>query len=598
MIRRDLIEPKSQLANLKVFHFIALLFCLLLIVFCIRWQIVEASKFAEVGKNRTSNNALKSQRGSIYASDGSTLAYSEPRFDMFIWMDDLIFYEENKIQTREEFLNKVAPILEMTPEQLQSQIDDVFKKGIRWIPIGKSLSKDQRQKINDLKSDAYGKELYGISFETSSVRVYPEGRLASHLIGLTNKVNDKIVGQGGIEESYNGVLNPIDGFVTQETDAIGNIITASLLPTIEPKDGSDIYTTINKKLQSVVEKAIKDGVEKYDATSGSVLIMDPKTGSIMALANYPDYDPNLREELEPSVYVNSAVTAPYEAGSIGKTVTLATAIDLGVITADTIIQPEGHKGCEKIYDGLEPLCTWDKKPKPPMPAWECLANSDNICFYHIASMLPRKDYFNYLEKFGIGRPSGVDIITQDSYGILKNYTEWTIPDIAAYSFGHSYQVNLIQAGDYISTLANNGVRMKPKVIDRIVSGDTTVKEYKPIVVERVLKKETADEMVRMMEINYSRSFAGNEYFYNDLKNYGIGVKSGTALIATSTGYSKDINATFVGFDASPERTFVMVVKLERPLIPFVDRLAFYNVRPLWLDTFNAVKDIIGVPRKN
>lgn len=600
MTRKPISTPKNHTVNLRLFHVLALGFCLLLIAFCLRWQVVEATKFTEISKNRTYSSPLKSQRGSIYSTDGTTLAYSEPRFDMFIWMDDLVFFEDKGLQTREEFLKKVAPIIEMTSEELGNKIASFYEdEGVKWIPIAKSLRKDQWEKLNALKTDKFSeKELSGFIFETTSIRVYPEGRLASHLIGLTNKINEKIVGQGGIEESYNGVLNPIDGFIIQETDAIGQTITASLLPTIEPKNGSDVYTTINKKLQTVAERMIKEGVEKYAATSGSILIMDPKTGSIMALANFPDYDPNLREEKEPGTYVNSAVTAPYEAGSIGKTLTLATAIDLGLITADTIIQPEGHQGCEKFTNDLLPLCTWDKKPQPPMTAAQCLVKSDNLCFLHIAEMIPRKDYFEYLDKFGVGKPSGADIITQDSYGILKDYTEWNIADVAAFSYGHGYQVNLIQVGDYAATLANHGVRMKPRIVDKIVASDGTVKEYKPIVVERSIKEETADEVARLMTINYQNSFAANEYFYNDLKNnYNIGVKSGTALIATSTGYSNDINATFIGFDASVDRTFVMVVKLERPLIPYVDRLAFYNVRPLWIDTFNAVKDIIGVPRK-
>lgn len=560
--------------------------------------MVEASRFSEIGRSRVSSSELKSQRGSIYSSDGSTLAYSEPRFDIFVWIDDLIFQEQNKIQTRNEFVEKVAPLINMTPEELEKKLDDHFDQGVRWVPVAKSIGKDEWEQLLNLKTDLYQNvSLSGIHYEITPSRIYPEGRLASHLLGLTNIVNNKIVGQGGIEEAYNGVLSPVTGFVISETDAIGQTVANALLPTIEPKDGSDIYTTINKRLQFEVERLIEDGVNKYQATSGSVVIMDPKTGAIMALANYPDYDPNLREEREPSVYVNSAVTAPFEAGSVGKTLTFAAAIDLGLIDGDTIVLPEGHQGCEKFTNDLEPLCTWDKKPQGPMTANQCLAKSDNICFLHIAEMIPRRDYYNYLDKFGVGKPTGVDIITQDSYGILKNHTEWNVTDVAAYSYGHGYQVNLIQTADYVSTLANNGVRMKPRVVDKVVSSDGEVKEYRPIVVDRVISTETAEEVTKAMRLNYQSSFAANEWFYNDLKNYDIGVKSGTALIATSTGYSNDINATFVGYDASSERSFVMVVKLERPTVPFIDRLAFYNVRPLWLDIFSSVKDIIGVPRK-
>jgi cell division protein FtsI/penicillin-binding protein 2 len=572
--------------------------CAILVFFCVRWQVVEASRFHEISQSRTFSSELKSQRGAIYSKDGTTLAYSEPRFNMFVWVNDLLFFEKQEIQTREEFINKVSPIIEVTPEDLKSKIDSYYKQGILWIPIAQSLSKEQWQQLLELKTDKYDtKTLSGFIFESTSKRIYPEGRLASHIVGLTNQIKDKYVGVGGIEEAYDGVLNPITGFVTKETDAIGQTVTASLLPTIEPQNGSSIYTTIDKKLQEIAERKAKEGNERYEAHSTSILIMDPKTGSIMAMANYPDYDPNTREEEEAFVYGNRSTLSPFEAGSIGKTMTIATAMDLGLINADTIIQPNGHQGCEVIHKDLLPLCTWDKKPQPPLKAWECFYKSDNICFYHMAKLIDENDFYNYLLKFGVGKASGVDLGRGDSFGILKESDEWNEGDLAAFSYGHGYQVNMIQAADYTATVANYGVRMRPKVVDRIIDAKGNEKEFKPIVIERAIKKETADEMARLMNINFQKSVAANEYHFFDLLNYNIGVKSGTALIATEEGYTSDINATQIGFDASDERSFVMVVWLEKPQIPAFDRLSFYNSRVLWLETFAEIKDIIGVPRK-
>lgn len=570
----------------------------ILIVFCVRWQIVEASKFIDISKNRVQSNEITSLRGEIYSSDGSTLAYSEPRFDVYIWLDDLAFFEEKKIQTREEFIKKVSPILGMTEASLSERISNYQNQGIRWIPIAKSIDKDQRKKLEDLKQDSNPtRALTGYVFDATSKRIYPEGRLASHVVGLVNQTDDKMAGVGGIEQQYDGILNPVGGFIIDEKDAIGQTVTASLLPTIEPKKGSSVVTTINKKLQQIVEEKIKKGVEDYQATSGTVIIADPKDGSILALANYPDYDPNTRAEKDPNAYGDSATLRPFEAGSIGKMLTIASAIDKGLITPDTIIQEEGHQGCEKIHNDLAPLCTWDKLPQAPMPAWECFAKSDNICFYHMAQLIDRRDFDGYLRKFGIGTSSGIDLGRGDSYGVLTDFPSWNIGDVSAYSYGHGYLINAIQAVDYMSAIANYGVRMKPRVVKEVIDADGVVQEYKPIVVERVITKETADTMAYMMNINFDRSIGPYEYYYHDLWNYDIGVKSGTALIADATGYSLDINSSFIGFDASPERTFVMLVKLERPQIPAYDRLAYYNVRPVWLDTFAAVKDVIGVPRK-
>ncbi len=581
-------------SKIKKFHLIILAFALLLIAFCIRWQVVEASRFNEIAKGRVLSTEIDSMRGTIYANDGSTLAVSEPRFDMFIWYDDLTYIEEHDLITREEFLQKVAPILGITPSELNTKMENYLKAGVKWMPLAKSLDNEQWQKLTDLRTDKYKMQFINQSnFEYTSKRIYPEGRLASQLLGFTNMHNDKIIGEGGLEGYWNGVLNPIKGYLTQETDAIGQAVAAALLRTIEPKNGSSIYTSIDKKLQGVVEAKIKEGVEMYQAKTGTVIIMDPKTSQILALANYPDFDPNLREEKDANVYGDIAASAPYEIGSVGKAFTIATALDLGVVTPDTIILPNGHQGCEKIHQDLEPVCTWDRKPQPPMPLKDCFAKSDNLCLYHLAAQLQRKDFYDYLVKFGAGQKTGVDI-ANEFIGNLKSYTEWNVGDVAAFSYGHGYEMNSIQEIDGISAIANYGVRMAPYVVTKVVDGNGKENIYNPVALGRVIKRESAETLVSMMSYNYKSAIAPNEYQYYHLKRYNLGVKSGTALIANSTGYSTNINATFVGFDASPDRKFIMLVRLEDPKIPSYDRLAFYNVRPLWLDTFDAVKDMLGV----
>jgi cell division protein FtsI/penicillin-binding protein 2 len=597
MRRQNREDENTFRQKVRVFQFITFFFVILLIGFCVRWQIVEASKFKEYSKSRSVTSALKSYRGSIYAADGSTLAYSEPRFDIFIWMDDLVLAETNNTQTRDEFYTKLAPAVNLTTAELRERVDNYYQQKIRWIPVAKGLTDTEFEKVKNLKRDSDpAKILTGWDYEVTSKRIYPEGRLASQVLGLTNEVNGKMSGVGGLEEQYDGILNPRVGFQSGEKDAIGQTVTAALKETVEPKNGSSIYTTINKKLQEVVEARLKEGVEKYQAVSGSVVIVDPKTGSILALANYPDYDPNKREEKDPAVYGNATTLRPYEAGSIGKVMTIAAAVDLGLIDKDTVILPEGHQGCEKIHNDLAPLCTWDKMPQAgPMKVFECFYKSDNICFFHIAEKINRKDFYNYLTGFGVGSASGIDLGRTDSYGILKDYIEWNKGDVSAFSYGHGYQVNLIQAVDYTATIANYGVRMKPRVVEKVVDSDGNVQEYKPIAIERTISRETADKMAEMMNINFDSSTP--EWWYKELyNNYAIGVKSGTALLVENGVYVNDINASFIGFDESPERTFAMAVWLEKPQEP-ASKLSFYNSRPLWLDIFNDIKDIIGVPRK-
>lgn len=583
--------------KVKTIHILLLVFGLLLVFASFRWQAVEAGRMSKLARQRSTTSEINSVRGTIFSSDGTTLAYSEPRFDMFVWVKDLEYYESLKLQTRDEFLNKVAPIIDLSPEKLESTIEEFVEKGVLWVPIAKSLSDEQWNELNDLTADAFETPLKGFQFENKSKRIYPEKRLASHIVGLTNVVNDKTLGLGGVEQGWNEILNPIKGILVQETNAKGEAIATALTATIEPKNGSAVYTSINKRLQEVVQQKLKEGVEKYKALSGSVVIMDPKTGQIMALANYPDYDPNLREEKDANVYGNQAVSAPYEMGSVGKALTIAAAIDLDKVDSETVILPEGHQGCEKFTDELGDLCTWDKVPQPAMPLKDCFAKSDNICLFRLANeKLTKEEFHSYLVGFGIGKSTGIDL-AGESYWPIKSANEFNIGDVAAMSFGHGYLVNLVQAVDAIGAIANNGVRMKPYVVTKVIDSDGNISEYKPQILNTVVKPETAEKMFYMMNYNYQKSIYYGEYWYDDIKDYNLGVKSGTALIADQGTYSDEINASFVGYDQSPQRTFVMGIKLERPQEPAGQNLSAYNVRPLWLDTFQAIKDIIGVPKQ-
>lgn len=598
----------------KKIRFLYIIFFISFIIIAIaliRWQIVYADDFKKIASGRVYTSELTSLRGSIYSKSGSTLAYSEPRFHVYVWMDDLIYFEEKDIQTIDEFITKIAPIIDTTKEELQKMIEKNYEElGIKWFRIAESITADQWQEIIDLRTDNNpDRAIAGFKFVQSSKRIYPEDRLASHILGLTNVYKDQEDGQGGIEEHWNGDLNPRKGIIVKENDAVGQAVATSLFATVEPKPGSSIYTTIDKKLQSIVEEQTKAAVERFEAQQGSTIIMDPKTGAILAMANYPDYNPNLREEEDIGVYTNNSITIPYEIGSIGKVFTFAAAIDMGVITPDTIIQPNGHNGCEEFTNDLDALCTWDKKPQPAMSAFECLAKSDNICFYHIVHdyMLgmdenikppePKDDrtFYDYLDQFGIGRNTGVDLAGEDP-GYLKFYEDWNLGDIAAFSYGHGYLSTPIQTISAVSVIPNKGIRMRPHIMDKVVKGDGEVIYYSPQPFDfqdRIIDEETAELVGNMMHQVYLRNIADYEVWYDDLRNYNIGMKSGTALIANQFGYTSDVNSTQIGFDMSDERSFIMIVKLNKPAN---GQLSYYNSRIMWLETFAAIKDHLNVPR--
>jgi len=584
--------------KIRIIYFVFFVFAIMLVSIAARWQIINASEFQKISDGRIYSSELDSLRGSIYASDNSTLAYSEPRFDMFVWLEDIEFFEEKGLQTREEFINKITEIIDVSSEELENLIAENEDKGIKWFKIADNLDPEQWKALTLLKRDKDpSRNLLGYQFVPTSERVYPESTLAAHVIGLTNTYKDDLFGTGGIEEFWNGDLNPRKGILVEETDASGRALATSLVATVDPKPGSSIYTSIDKKLQKIVEDELKKGVDKFDAESGTIIVMDPKTGEVMALANYPSYNPNEREEEDPGVYTNVALSKPYEIGSVGKVFTISAGIDLGVFDYDTIILENGHEGCVKFTDELGPLCTWDKKPQPPMTVKECFALSDNICFFEMSKMIGQERFYEYLRDFGIGQPTGIDI-SGESIGLLKDSSEWNIGDVAAYSYGHGYQMNAIQGISAVSAVANKGIRMKPHIVTKVIKGDGEEISFEFEAInnqERIVEEDTAELVADMMHNNYLYDIKDYEYWYQDLENYKIGWKSGTALIANQQGYTSDVNATQVGFDLSPERKFIMLVRLEKPKTG--GQLSFYNSRVLWLDTFAQIKDYLQVPRK-
>jgi len=591
-------EKRGLRSKIRVIYYFIIVFAIAISVFCIRWQVIDAAKFTTIAGSRYKNYEIPASRGTLYAKDGSTLAYSEPRFDVYIYIPELEFAENKLLQTRDEFTDKVAPIIDETGESLRNKIANYKDEGILWVKIAESLDLEDRNALQALQRDSDGGELFGTFYESTYERVYPEGKLAAQVLGLTTVQNDgSTLGLGGLEGEWNGHLEPLAGFISGELDAKGNAIGTATVKTIEAKRGSSIYTSIDKKLQQIAQDKLKWGVETYGAAGGSIVIMDPKTGEVMAMANFPDYDPNLREAQDPNVYGNKAVSEPYEVGSVGKVMTLAAGIDTGIITPDTVLLENGHPGCIEITDELSAICTADKLPQPAMPIKDAFAKSDNLYFYALSKLMYDTDpsiFHSYLIKFGIGRSSGVDV-SGESYGYLKDWEDWNIADIAAYSYGHSYQVNALQITSAVATLANYGVRMQPHFVTKVVEQDGSTKLYEPEALEKVVSKETVALMDEMMYTVYKKSIYYWEHQYDDLRNYKIAMKSGTALIPNrdKAGYSSDFNATYVGYDASPDRSFIMLVRLDKPT---VGDLSMYSSRIVWLETFNAFKDYLGVRR--
>ncbi|MEI7579675.1 MAG: penicillin-binding protein 2 [bacterium] len=572
----------------------------------INWQVFNKEQFIAIANERYREIKIPSVRGSIKAKDGSTLAYSEPRFDVFVWLQELQSAEDNGTQTREEFLTKVSTAIGVDSAKLSEQLSGISQ----WIKIGDKISVEQRNTLLNLKKDKNSENyLQGFQLQYVNKRNYPENNLASHVVGflgLNQKSEPK--GIGGLEQYWDGSLKPFEGFETGEYDSFGNPITLNSQTQLQAKEGVTLYTTIDKILQEKIAAKLQEGVERFQAKSGSAILMNPKTGEIMAIANVPDYDPNnYAAEKNGDVFSNLAITVPYEIGSVAKVFTLSAALDLGKVQPQTVILPSGHQGCEVINPNPDPgdncknfesnpkvdcICTWDKKPYlKSINIIDGLVNSDNIAFRHIAMTMTYQEFYTYLDRFGAGKLTGIDI-AGESTGTLIPSDQWNYADQAVYSYGHGYQITPLQAIVGVAAVANDGQRMQPYVVSQITSKGEETTKFNPRKVAEVITPETSQKMIDIMHEVYRKSLV--EPRYKSMSKYYIAMKSGTALVPYKDrpGYSSEINATYVGFDASPERKFILLIKLEEPQVGFLSTM---NARFVWLDTFNEIKDYLGVP---
>jgi len=585
---------KSSLGKgkLKILSIIFIVFFLLNLGFLVRWQVFNHEKFVALARERIMDNKIPSIRGEILAADGSSLAYSEPRYNVVVYKTELEYAEEHSKQTREEFISKVAGALEIEKEVLEDRIN---VEG-NWLVIENKVSYEVKERLLELKRDnAPDKTLDGIRLEYTSQRIYPEGAMACHVIGFLGK-NDlgEDLGRAGLEHYWEGLLKEQVGFDNTEVDSFGNIIALDNVNNVEARRGATIYTTIDKNLQSIADREIQKAVEKYNAKSGSVIIMDPKTGKVMALSNYPSFNPNEYQKVQDSMsFKNVAITDPAELGSVGKAFTMAAALDLDKIEPDTVVI-KGHKGCTTVEEAEREweICTYDKKSQPAMTTTQALVKSDNLALYEISKLIGQQDLQDYLQRFGIGTRTDIDI-SGESNGVLKDVSQWTNVDTATYSFGHGYQMTQLQAITGIAAIANGGELVRPYIVSKVEESNGDTKDYGPVVVRRVIRQTTADKLTNMLYEVYKSNIP--EYQYKDLSKYKIAMKSGTATIPYKdrAGYSKEINASYIGFDASDKSTFIMLVKLEEPKA--VERLSFYSARVVWLDIFIQIKDYLGVP---
>jgi len=420
----------------------------------------------------------------------------------------------------------------------------------------------------------------GVGIKNKVIRSYSDGRGMAHVVGF---VNSEGVGSSGIEQRYDSYLRGVDGRVEGKKDAIQHRIASKTQLEVPPLKGSDVYLTLDHNIQYVVEKALKNGVEKFDAAGGWAIVERVKTGEILAMASFPDFEPEHYNNVNSNIWANKALIVNYEPGSIMKPVVIAAAMNQGIITENTSIDVGNGNWfyCNRILRD---------HVKGMVNTKTALVKSSNIFCGKVGLMMGNDNLYRYLRAFNFGGKLGVDL-GGEQYGILYRPSAWDKLKPTRIPIGQGVAVTALQMVNAYACLANDGVLMRPYVVSRIVSPNgEVILENRPEVIGRPVRKEVA-RSVREMMIDSSRT--GGTGWRAGVKGYTVAGKTGTAQKPVGGHYSEtDYYASFVGFVPAIEPVFAVLVTID---MPRPQHTGGYVAAPVFSEIATAVVKYLEIP---
>lgn len=531
------------------------------------WQILSGPRLkAEAASQHFLEMTLPAERGTIKTSDGYALVMNKAAY--------LVYAEPKNITDIPTYFKTVSQILEIPEATVSAMITQPNRV---WVPIAHKVDNG---KVEQLKAT----NLPGIGFEKEPKRYYPEASMAANLLGFVGQDqngNDK--GYFGLEGYYNRELQGKTGSMTIEKDVSGAPILVGESLRVEPKDGSTLHLWVDRTIQNIAEMKLVQGIEKYGAKEGSVVIMDPKTGGILAMASYPSYDPAKYEEYERELYKNPIVASTYEPGSTFKALVLAAAIDAGVIKADTIFDESGP-----VEVSGYSIRTWNNEYHGPITMTKVLEHSSNVGMVFAEKKLGKDKFVKFIKDVGFGTLTNIDLEDETSPD-LRSDDDWKEIDLATASFGQGIAVTPLQMVRATAAIANGGWLMEPHMVKTIESADGKKTEIKPKKIRQLFSASTAEIVSEMMV----SAVDNGEAKWAKPKGYRIAGKTGTAQIPVAGHYDdKKTIASFVGFAPVDDPKFVMLVTLREPSS---SQWGSETAAPLF---FTIAKDIflyLGIP---
>jgi len=522
------------------------------------------------------------ERGPIYLEDKefSALNNHEMLYPVAINKDYNLVYAQPKYldKSPEEVAKLLAPLLQMKEEDL---IAKLAKKDDPYEPLMHKVEDGLAETIKNLN-------IAGIKTVRETYRYYPEKNIGANVLGFVGFTPDgQKRGVYGIEGYFDKDLAGQQGEIQSEKDITGNLISVGEKKFQAAKDGSAIVLTIDKTLQYEVCSQLNDYAKVIEADSGSAIVMDPKTGAILAMCSYPDFDPNeYNKAPDASVYNNRSVFEAYEPGSIFKPITMAAGLDLGVITPDTTYIDDGFVKIDNFV-----IRNYDHLAHGKNTMTQVLQHSLNTGAIFAVEQMDKNDFRKYVEKFGFGQKTGIQLDTE-SAGDIASLKKKGDVFAATASFGQGITATPIQMVQAFSAIANGGKLVKPYIVEAIKTAeDIVIKPTLPKPVQ-IISSRTATLLTGML-VNVVEAGEGTKA---KVPGYYIAGKTGTAQIPDYVhgGYSNKTNHSFIGFAPIKDPAFVMIIKYENPkkgsFAATTTAPLFSNLAKFILDYYHVVPD--------
>ena len=502
-------------------------------------QIVEHDRYAALaGEQQVLQREIGARRGDMTDRAGRLLATS-----VRTWS---VFADPAVVANREATATLLAGVLEMDRAEVRAKLD---RPG-RFVWIRRQAPDDQAEFLRDLG-------LKGVHFRKEWLRTHPNGSVASQALGLTD-VDGR--GLSGIELQLDGLLRPVAGRETVACDAGRRVIRcAGDRPVLVPRDGCNVELTIDAVIQNVAREELAAAVNKHAPAGACAVVLDTPSGAVLAMANWPDFDPDDRAAFDPRAHSDHIVADAYEFGSVMKPFAVAAALDAGAVTPDT--EFFCHNGAWRI--GRRTV--HDAHAFGRLNVNEIIEKSSNIGVAQVARQLGPRRFYTYLRLFGLGEATGIDL-PGESNGILRPLSRWTSHSLVSISFGQELAVSPLAAASAFTVFANQGLLYRPQIVSKITRTSTGEALYAlkgPVRARRVISEKTAGQVLTMLR----RVVVSGTGRRADINTYAVAGKTGTAQLARpdGRGYLDGVYvSSFIGIAPVDRPRVCVLVSLEAP----------------------------------